>query len=127
MKGPRTAAAIRCLRWVVGLVVLIESYRTFHGAFAGVRGGVHPDSLTWVRLVLSGLEILAALLFLIPWTLIPGAYVLLGIFVFAVAIHALHGDFAGLEFLVLYAAAVFVSLANRKDALADPSELPAKS
>ena len=115
MTGPRTATAIRCLQWVVGLVVLYESWRTFHGAFTAVHSGMPPAHLTWVRLVLSGAEIVAALLFLIPWTTIVGAYFLEGIFAVAIAIHALHGDFAGLEFLVLYAAAVYVVLSSRKE------------
>jgi hypothetical protein len=37
------------------------------------------------------------------------------IFALAIAIHSLHGDFAGLEILVLYGVAVFVSLAERND------------
>ena len=115
MTGPRTATAIRCLHWVVGLVVLYESWRTFHGAFAVVHGGMTPAHLTWVRLVLSGAELVAAVLFLLPPTLIAGAYFLETIFAVAILIHALHGDFAGLEFLILYAAAVYVCLVQQKE------------
>ena len=115
MTGPRTAVAIRALHWVIGLVVLYEAWRTFHGAFAAVHSGMPPGHLTWVRLVLSGAEIVAALLFLIPWTTIAGAYFLEGIFAVAIAIHALHGDFAGLEFLVLYSAAVYVVLCAHQE------------
>lgn len=115
MTGPRTAAAIRCLHWVVGLIVLYESYRTFHGAFAVVHSSAPPTHLTWVRLLLSGAEIVAALLFLFSWSSIAGAYFLEGIFAVAIAIHTLHGDFAGLEFLVFYAAAVYVVLVSKKE------------
>jgi hypothetical protein len=115
MTGKRTAVAIRCLHWVVGLIILYESWRTFQGALAVAHGGIHPAHLTGVKLVLSGVEIIAALLFLIPRFTIAGAYSLLGIFALAVAIHALHGDFPGLEFLVLYAAAVYVALVHEKE------------
>lgn len=77
--------------------------------------------LAWVRLVLSGSEIIAALLFLVPVTTVVGGYLLLVIFALAIAIHSLHGDFAGLEILVLYGAAVLVGLADRNDPALPPS------
>ena len=115
MTGPRTAVAIRILHWTVGLVILLESCRTLHGALLHWHNAGHGAVLLWVRLVLSSVEIVAALLFLAPWTIIPGAYLLLGIFAVAVVIHALHGDFAGLEFLILYATAVYVCLVHQKE------------
>ena len=75
----------------------------------------HAGVLAWVRLILSGAEILAAPLFLLPVTATVGGYALLGIIGLAIAIDALHGDFRGLEVLVLYAVAVYASLAWRKD------------
>ncbi|HST12139.1 MAG TPA: hypothetical protein VLL05_17320 [Terriglobales bacterium] len=120
MTGPRTTIAIRFLHWTVGLVVVLESCRTFLGAHAGLHTAGHAAALASVRLALSGAEIAAALLFLVPVTSLIGGYALLGIFALAIAIHALHGDFSGLEILVLYGAAVFVSLAERKDRVADP-------
>jgi len=116
MTGPRTAAAIRVLHWTVGLVLLLESYRTLHGALSHLHDAGHGGTLLWIRLVLSSLEIVGALLFLAPWTLIAGAYLLLGIIAVALAIHGLHGEFAGLEFLVLYAVAVYVCLVHQKEA-----------
>ena len=115
MTGPRTALAIRVLHWTVGLVLLLESYRTLHGALSHLHSGGHGVALLWVRLVLSSLEIVGALLFLAPWTTTAGAYLLLGIIAVAGAIHGLHGDFSGLEFLVLYAAGVYVILAYEKE------------
>jgi hypothetical protein len=107
----------------VGLVVLLESYRTFHGALYGIHDPGHAGALASVRLILSGSEIVAVLLFLLPFTTAVGGSALLVIFAAAILIHGLHGDFAGLEILVLYGAAVFAILAYRKDRAA---EVPAE-
>ena len=115
MNAGRTRAAVRCLHWTVGLVVLLESYRTFHGALSKIHDPTHAHVLASVRLVLSGSEIVAALLFLIPFTTLIGGYALLAIFGAAIVIHGVHGDFTGLEILVLYGAAVLVSLVHHKD------------
>ena len=64
MTAPRTAFAIRLLHWTVGLVVLLESCRTFLGAHAGLHSAGHAGTLVSLRLALSGAEIIAALLFL---------------------------------------------------------------
>jgi hypothetical protein len=117
----RTRCAIRALHWTVGLIVLLESCLTFHGAQSRLHDPGHSGVLAWVRLVLSGSEIIAALLFLVPVTTVVGGYLLLVIFALAIAIHSLHGDFLGLEILVLYGVAVFVSLAERHDRGAPPS------
>jgi hypothetical protein len=55
------------------------------------------------------------LLFLVPVATLVGGCALLAIFALAIAIHGLHGEFWGLEILVLYGVAVYVSLAERKD------------
>jgi hypothetical protein len=115
MIGRRTSVAIRILWWTVGLVILLEGSRTFSGSRARMHDPGHAGVLAWVRLILSGSEILAAPLFLLPVTAAVGGYALLGIVGLAIAIHALHGDFWGLEILVLYAAAVYATLAWRKD------------
>lgn len=121
MIGQRTRFAIRALHWTVGLVVLLESCLTFHAAQSRLHDLGHPGVLAWVRLVLSGSEIVAALLFLVPVTTVVGGYLLLVIFALAIVIHGLHGDFLGLEILVLYGVAVFVSLADRNDRTLPPS------
>jgi hypothetical protein len=113
MTASRTAFAVRCLHWTVGLVVLLESCRTFYAAHFGLHG--HAGILNAVRLFLSGAEIVAALLFLVPFTTLVGGYTLIAIFGLAIVIHGLHGEFGGLEILVFYGVAVSVSLAARKD------------
>jgi hypothetical protein len=124
MTAPRTAFAIRVLHWTVGLVVLLEACQTFLGAHAGLHSAGHAGALVSVRLALSGAEIVAALLFLVPVTTLVGGYALLVIFALAIAIHALHGEFRGLEILVLYGAAVFVSLVDRKNRVVPPGATP---
>ena len=116
MTASRTAFAIRCLHWTVGLVVLLESFRTFHAAHFGLHGAGHSGILNSVRMFLSGAEIVAAILFLVPFTTLMGGYILLAIFGLAIVIHGLHGEFGGLEILVLYGVAVWVSLTGRKHA-----------
>jgi hypothetical protein len=113
MISPRTASALRLLHWTVGLVILLEAYRTLHGSLVRLHDAGHTGTLAWVRLGLSVPEMLAALLFLIPFTMLIGGYALLVIITLAIAIHGLHGDFGGLEILVLYAVAVYVTLASR--------------
>ena len=124
MTAPRTAFAIRALHWTVGLVVLLESCRTFLGAHAGLHSAGHAGALAWVRLALSGAEIVGALFFLVPVTTLVGGYALLAIFAAAIVIHGLHGEFWGLEILLLYGAAVFVSLADRSDRTVLPGSAP---
>jgi len=116
MTASRTAFAIRFLHWTMGLVVLLESCRTFYAAHFGLHGSGHASILNSVRLFLSGAEIIAALLFLVPLTTFVGGYVLLAIFGLAIVIHGLHGEFGRPEIMVLYGVAMWVSLAVRKDA-----------
>ena len=89
---------------------------TFYAARYALGGTGHAGILHSVRLFLSGAEIIAALLFLVPLTTFVGGYMLLAIFGLAIVIHGLHGEFGGLEILVLYGVAVWVSRAARKDA-----------
>jgi hypothetical protein len=86
MTAPRTAFAIRALHWTVGLVVLLESCRTFLGAHAGLHSAGLAGPLASGRLALSGAEIVSALLFLVPVTTLVGGYALLAIFALAIAI-----------------------------------------
>ena len=101
------------LRWTVGLVVLWQSWLTFHVSLAAMHGAGHMANLGHLRLLLSGAEIAGAVLFLVPFTQKLGGYLLLVIFALAIAIHTLHGDARGMETLVVYAAAVLACLAYR--------------
>lgn len=112
MNAYLTRYPIPLLRWTLGLVVILESCRfVFSGsaahflAKAGLPG--------WIRPVLGGAEIVAAILFLVPVTSVIGGYALLVIFGMAALVHLLHGQF-GVEGLVLYAVAVLVCITYRK-------------
>jgi hypothetical protein len=105
--------ALLGLQWSLGLVVLIEaSLLAFAPAEikAFSRTGI-PD---WVRMVLAGGEIFASVLFLIPRTLMIGGYSLFSIFVFAAAVHILHGKL-GIGVLIVYAAAVIAVMTHKQN------------
>ncbi len=115
MMGRRTSTALRLLHWTVGLVILWEGYRTFFGSLRRLYEAGHAGAMAWIRVGISGPEILAALLFLIPFTIWIGGYALMVMLAIAIAIHGLHGEFGGLEILILYGVAVYVTLAERQD------------
>ncbi|HLW44367.1 MAG TPA: DoxX family protein [Candidatus Acidoferrales bacterium] len=101
--------AIPALRWTVGLVVLAESCRfVFSRSTAHHLGQMGLPQ--WLRPAIGGTEILAALLFLLPATIVVGGRLLLAIFAIAIAIHILLGEFDVSGFLV-YTMAVIVCLA----------------
>jgi hypothetical protein len=64
-----------------------------------------------VRLVLTGAEMVAAVLFLVPRTRTAGSYGLLVVFALAMGIHIAHREWEILS-LMVYLMAVLVSLAN---------------
>ena len=103
-------AALPVLRWSVGLVVLLESCEF---AFAGsaARAFAKTGLPPWIRPALGGMEIVAALLFLIPAMGLIGGYALLAIFLMAAVIHILHGWY-DIGALVVYSAAVLASMTS---------------
>lgn len=103
--------SIPLLRWTLGLVVILQSWRFIFSASAAhflAKAGLP----LWVRPVLGGAELLAAILFLVPFTMLVGGYLLLVIFALAALVHLLRGQF-GVESLVLYASVVLACLATR--------------
>jgi uncharacterized membrane protein YphA (DoxX/SURF4 family) len=103
--------SVPLLRWTLGLVVILES-----GQFVFSASAAHSFAKTglplWIRPALGIVEILAAVLFLVPFTARLGGYLLIVIFVLAAVIHLLHGQY-GVEGLVVYAVAVLVCMAHR--------------
>jgi len=85
------------LWWVVGVVLLVASIRTIQGALLPGHHDPH-------HLLLGGFEAVAAVVFLIPWTMRVGAIGLLLALVVALVVHAVTGPFAWT--LLAYAAAV---------------------
>jgi uncharacterized membrane protein YphA (DoxX/SURF4 family) len=115
--------AIPCLRWCVGLIVLWGSWRFAFGESA-MREFAHTGLPAWIRPALGGVEIVAAVLFLLPVTSVVGGYALLGIFLFAAALHVMHRWY-DISSLMLYAMAVWVSLAHSAEVRGVPKgELP---
>ena len=103
--------AVPALRWTLGLVVLIES---FQEAFlpVAIQQFAKTGLPQWVRLALSGTEIVAAILFIVPLTSVIGGYALIVIFAFAAALHFLHGQY-DIGALVVYSVAALVSMTSR--------------
>ena len=95
----------RILRWTLGLVVLWQSYQ--FGFAPTAKAYLQAMGLPeWVAPVLAGVEIVAAILFLIPKLGRIGGYSLLVVFALAAILHVLHGQFQ-IGPLFVYGAAVF--------------------
>jgi hypothetical protein len=100
------------LRWVLSAVVLLQSvhFVLSRGAAQHLAQAALP---LWVRPVLGWGEALAAVLFLVPGTIVVGGYGLLLTFIAAIAIHFREGDFA-VGGLIVYGMCVVVCLAHRE-------------
>jgi hypothetical protein len=107
--------AVPGLRWCLGLMVLWQSWRFAFGALS-VQKFAETGLPSWIRPALGGIEIVAAILFLVPVTAVVGGYSLLVVFFFAAVLHILHGWY-DVSALVLYAMVVLVSLAHRDGAI----------
>jgi hypothetical protein len=115
MNSKLKEVAVPLLRWTLGLVVLFESFQEAF-ATAAIQQFARTGLPQWVRMALAGSEIVAAIFFIVPFTTTRGAYALIVIFVFAAALHLLHGQF-DIGALLVYAAAVLVSLTDRQTSL----------
>lgn len=111
MQEQSTHRALTTLQWVLGLVVLVEALML---AFA--PGARHQFSKTGMpevlRLALAWGEIIGAILFLIPQTVVRGAWILMCVFILAAAVHVLHG-MPDVGFLLIYAAAAWAVASGR--------------
>jgi hypothetical protein len=111
MTENRLPIALCILQWVLGLVILLESLH-----FALSPSAAHAFSKTglpnFLRLGLAWAEIAAAILFLIPRTVVVGGRFLIFVLALAIVVHVLHGwfDVGG---LLVYAAAAWAVTAGR--------------
>jgi len=103
----RVFRAIAVLRIVLGTIVLVQSFQ----ALLPHETGLHDGLLAHVLPILAGVEILGALLLLLPRTAWLGARVLIGVFAVAILMHGLHGDL-NVGGLIVYAACAWVVLAS---------------
>ena len=104
MSATQTKLALTVLQWVLGIVILAEAVPFVLPAAAHDFARTHMPGV--IRLVLGWGEILGCVLLLIPPTAIRGAWVLVGVFTFAIVTHLLHGMY-GVGNLVIYTAAAF--------------------
>jgi hypothetical protein len=112
-----TKQAIAALRYVLGVVVLWASSQLLWAMIAKIRAATDPrhiGSHVWILLVLASVEILAAILFLAPVVDVAGSYLLLVVFSLAILFHVLQRQF-DFGALLVYAMAVMVWLAHRKE------------
>lgn len=86
----RARGALAGLKWVLGIVILIEA-----GIFLLAPEARHEFGRTHLpqilRLLLGWGEMVAAILLLIPRTTVLGAWLLLIIFLVAILVHVVHG------------------------------------
>src|SRR5271163_1951692 len=108
-----TRYSIPLLRSTLGLVIVVESFEFVFSNSAAhflAKAGLP----FWIRPVLGGAEIIAAILFLVPFTAAIGSYLLLVVFGLAALIHLLHGQYE-VGGLVVYAAAVLVFMTHTEN------------
>lgn len=87
------------LQWSLGLILIYECIRLL---FSSAPHGHIPHALL---LAIGAVELLGAILFLIPPTLVAGGRLLLATFLVAAVVHLLHGQ-PNVGFLVIYGFAV---------------------
>jgi DoxX-like family len=114
MTLPFRGKTVLGLQWTVALVLIIESLR-FALETSAARHFAQTGMPSWMRPALAWSEIAAAVLFLVPLTMMLGGYLLLVIFFFTAVLHVLHGEF-DIGVLPVYAMAVLVSMAYRSGA-----------
>lgn len=102
------------LQWTLGLVVLIEALMfglSHEAACSFARTGLRG----WIRSVLAGGEVVAALLFMAPPTVALEAGMLIAVLLFAILLPLLHGMFAVGSLVVFAAAALAVGTHRRSE------------
>jgi uncharacterized membrane protein YphA (DoxX/SURF4 family) len=110
MSSAQAKLAMTMLRWVMGLVILTEAVQFVLPGAAHDFARTHMPDI--VRLVVGFGEIVGCILLLIPPTTVRGAWILFGVFTFAIVIHLLHGMY-GVGYLVIYAAVAFALAASK--------------
>jgi uncharacterized membrane protein YphA (DoxX/SURF4 family) len=100
----KSKIGLTVLQWSLGVVILIESVMFVLPSAAHEFARTHIPG--FVRLMLGWGEIAGCVLLLIPKTTKSGAWLLLAVFVMAILVHLLHGQYR-LGYLVIYAAAAF--------------------
>jgi hypothetical protein len=99
------------LQYSLGLVLIYECSRLLFSSTVGhaLEKSHLPHALIEV---IAAVELLGAILFLIPTTVLAGGRLLLATFVVAAAVHILHGQ-PDVGYLVIYAMAVLTITTER--------------
>jgi hypothetical protein len=108
----RTTSAIAALHWILGLVLLAESAQ-FAFSSASVAAFAKTGLPEIVHLGLAWSEMIAAVIFLIPRTVIIGGWMLIMILGFAIVVHLLHGWY-DVGALLVYAAGAWAVVASNR-------------
>jgi DoxX-like family len=111
----RMKTALTGLQWTLGLVILLEAILFVMPGAAHDFAKTHMPDI--VRQGLGWGEIIGAVLLLIPWTAVRGAWFLVGIFVLAIVVHLLHGTF-NVGNLLIYTAAAWAIASGKAPAQA---------
>ena len=122
MTGTFANRSIKLLRWTLGLVVARQSIGTAWTAYPEIHAVGHHGVHAWVRLILGSIEAIGAILFLLPWTLALGGWILLSVFSFAILFHALQGEF-DFGALLVYGVATFVCMAHEAQGESVPPDV----
>jgi uncharacterized membrane protein YphA (DoxX/SURF4 family) len=104
MSNSQTKLALCVLQWVLGIVILAEAVQFVLPQNAHEFSRTHLPDI--IRLVVGFGEIIGCILLLIPPTTARGAWLLVGVFTFAIVTHLLHGMY-GIGNLVIYTAVAF--------------------
>lgn len=118
MNNARLSFWIRALWLVVGSVALLQA-AVFLFTLYAKQNSSHQKPLFWIQFALASCEIIAAVFFLIPRTFSIGVWALLGVFLFAMLLHAAHGEFGVIGGLMVYAVAVLVVKAYKNSPMPD--------
>jgi len=108
--------AILGLRWVLGVVVLLESVH-FALSSGAIRHLAKAGVADWAGPALGGSEAIAAVLFLVPAASVVGGWLLLIIFGIAATLHLSMGEF-NVGGLMVYGMAVIVCITYRRKGIA---------
>lgn len=104
MSNSQTKLALCVLQWVLGIVLLAEAVQFVLPQSPHQFSRTHLPDI--IRLVVGYGEIIGSILLLIPPTAVRGAWLLVGVFTFAIVTHLLHGMY-GIGNLVICAAVAF--------------------
>lgn len=106
----KSKLGLTILQWTLGIVILIEAVLFVRPSAAQEFAHTHMPGM--IRMILGWGEIAGCILLLIPKTTNRGAWFLFAVFVFAILIHLLHGQY-NVGNLAIYAAAALAIALGR--------------